>query len=68
MSARNSLNLFAESISIFTRNNDPDAGWAFHAEHDQLFGPELPPEDSDDGRRLVELNWFRDEDCWSLFT
>ena len=55
-------------IMVARREREGEEATAFHAEHDILYGPELPDPDSEGGKRLDELGWHREEGCWARFT
>ncbi len=63
---------FIEALQIFACyfENGLDHTYFISAEHDTLFGPNMPIADSPQGKRLQELGWHRDDDyvCWAYFT
>ncbi len=62
---------FIEALQIFACyfENGLDQAYFMSAEHDILFGPEMPILDSPQGRRLEELGWHWNDDYdWAYFT
>ena len=63
---------FIEGLNIMVKNGLHD-NWFMGAEHDQIYfyiDNELLPENSREGKRLIELGFFVDSDVcsWSMFT
>jgi hypothetical protein len=63
---------FIEALQIFAcyLENGLEHEFAINAEHDEIYGPDMPIPDSPQGRRLKELGWHRDkgQDYWAYFT
>ncbi|MCK5605795.1 hypothetical protein KAR91_28120 [Candidatus Pacearchaeota archaeon] len=65
-----SLEQMIEACQIFLKYKDQYQG--LHGEHDIIYSgiySDVIPEDSEDGKRLVELGWHQSSegDMWGLF-
>jgi len=71
---RKSIKGFIAVLQIMAKYLGEDKKYFMLAEHDIIYSSlstEDCPEDSEDGKMLVELGWFVDpccDNCWSYFT
>jgi len=67
---RKNLEAWRRSLRIMEKYSNCNDCLLASAEHDQVWsflGTDDCPEDSEDGQKLINLGWFVDEDCYSMF-
>lgn len=63
-----SLGAFIEALQIFAKYADVNKRFEINAQHDVIYAPGQPNEDSEDGKRLIGFGWHWEEESWAYFT